>query len=98
MEYNKSKKEIILNRELSKLDNFVIEFINILKKYSDYVIISGYISILLGRSRATENVDLFIKEMTFQTFVTFYEDLKKNGFWCLNADEARDILIICRIN
>ena len=47
------------NKVVSKLDLFVIDFINILKKYMDYVIVSGYVSILFGRSRGTEDIDLY---------------------------------------
>jgi len=39
------------NKVVSKLDLFVVDFINILKKYMDYVVVSGYVSILFGRSR-----------------------------------------------
>lgn len=36
------------NKMVSKLDLFVVDFINILKKYMDYVVVSGYVSILFG--------------------------------------------------
>lgn len=55
MDYNPEKKEIITDREIGELDKFAIEFLQILEKYADYVIISGYVSILLGRTRATED-------------------------------------------
>ena len=38
MKYNPKKKEIILSRKLSKLDEFVLDFVSYLK---DYVIVSG---------------------------------------------------------
>ena len=50
-------KEIKLNKELNKLDKFVIDFCKLLDRY---VIVSGYVSILFGRSRSTEDVDLLI--------------------------------------
>ena len=84
-------KTIKLEKELNDLDLFVIKFIRIIEKYIDYVIISGYVSILLGRSRATEDVDLFIKNIGKQKFEQLYEDLKKNGFWCLNAESVNEI-------
>ncbi len=55
------------------------------------MIISGYISILLGRSRATEYVDLFIKPLSFEEFAELYNDLRANGFWCLNAENPEKI-------
>jgi len=82
---------LILDKEINNLDKFVIDFIEVLKKYTDYVIISGYVSILLGRTRTTEDVDLFIKKIDFDRFSKFYEDLISNGFWCLNAEDPKEI-------
>jgi hypothetical protein len=91
MEYLKDKKEIRTDREINELDKFVLEFISVLKKYADYVIISGYVSILLGRTRVTEDVDVFIKKISEEEFSRLYEDLKKEGFWCLNAENEKEI-------
>lgn len=88
MKYNKERKEIILDKELNKIDKFTFDFISIIEKHADYVIISGYVSILLGRSRATEDVDIFIKKITKAKFIEMYKDLIKNDFWCINSDNA----------
>ena len=84
MEYNKDKREIRSDRKLNDLDKFVLEFIKILEKHSKYVIVSGYVSILLGRSRSTEDVDLLIPNMRFDDFKEIFEDLLSNGFECAN--------------
>ena len=84
-------KIIKLDRELNELDKFVLNFLKILEKYSDYVIISGYISILFGRARATEDIDIFIREMDRDKFITLYNNMVKKGHWCLNSDEANDL-------
>lgn len=91
MEYNADKKEIKLDRKLSKLDELVVKFVSIVEKHTNYVIMSGYVSILLGRSRATEDVDLFVREMSFEKFSELYTDLKQNSFWCLNAEAPENI-------
>ena len=91
MEYNKNKKEIILDKELNNLDKFAFDFFNIAVKYVDCVIISGYVSILLGRSRITEDVDIFIKKIPKETFELFYNDLVSNGFWCINSDNSETL-------
>jgi len=49
-------KKIKLDKPINELDKFVLHFIKILEKHVDYVIISGYVAIPLGRSRATEDV------------------------------------------
>jgi len=91
MIYNQEKKEIILNRELSELDKFAIKFLKIVEKHVEYLIISGYISILLGRARATEDIDVFIKKISFEQFSKLYNELKENDFWCLNAEDEEEI-------
>ena len=85
MIYNKEKKEIISERELNDLDKFALEFTNIIKKYTDYVIVSGYVSILLGRSRATEDIDLLIPNIELINFILLWGDLKRSGFECINT-------------
>ncbi len=93
MDYNLEKKEIIVNKKLNKLDILVLDFIKVLKKHVDYVVISGYVSILLGRSRATEDVDLFIEKISFDIFLYLYKELINNGFWCLNAEKPEEIFL-----
>ncbi len=87
---------IRLDKVLNELDLFVLGFILILEKYSDYVIISGYVSILLGRSRATEDVDIFIRPLQKEQFLKFYQDLRNHGFWCLNGEEENELFAYLR--
>lgn len=86
MKYIKEKKEIILHRELNGLDKFVIDFCKLLE---DYVLVSGYVSILFGRSRATEDVDLLIPKMSFEKFEKVWDRIYKNGFECLNTSNIK---------
>lgn len=88
MEYNKEKREIILNRIPNELDKFALEFTKILKKYTDYVIISGYVSILLGRTRGTEDIDVWIKKFNGK-FPAFYKEAKEKGFWCVKNPQTK---------
>jgi len=91
MKYDKEKGEIILDKVLNNLDKFASDFFKIAVKYTDCVIISGYVSILLGRSRATEDVDIFIKKISKETFYLLYHDLVSNGFWCINSDNPETL-------
>jgi hypothetical protein len=86
-----NKKRIEIDRELSDLDKFTLDFITILKKYTNYVIVSGYVAILLGRARSSEDVDIIIPKIDFSTFHRLYSDLKNNKFFCINAEEVSDI-------
>lgn len=92
MEYDVKKRKIILSRELSKLDEFVIDFCKLL---DEYVLVSGYVSILLGRTRATEDVDLLVPQMNFEDFKQLWAKINSSGFECINTsicEEAFDML------
>lgn len=92
MEYYADKKEIKLDRRISDLDRFVIDFCSLLDKY---VLVSGYISILFGRSRSTEDVDLLIPKMTLAKFKILWKKINDSGFECINnsiPEEAFDMV------
>lgn len=91
MEYDTEKKEILLDRIPSELDKFAVEFLRILEKYAEYVVISGYVSILLGRTRSTEDIDVFIKPISEEKFAELYSELKSNNFWCLNSETTKEV-------
>ncbi len=82
---------IVINRNLTELDTFVRDFLNILKRHSDYLIVSGYISITSGRTRGTEDIDVLVKVMTKEKFKALFDDLEKNGFWCYQGDTAEEV-------
>ncbi|PJA17933.1 MAG: hypothetical protein COX63_02540, partial [Candidatus Diapherotrites archaeon CG_4_10_14_0_2_um_filter_31_5] len=91
MELEFSKNKIIFEKELSFLDRLVFEFTGILDKQKiDYVIVSGYIAILFGRSRNTEDIDLFIEEMPLKKFLGFWKELYAQGFECLNTSDPKE--------
>ena len=89
IEYKNNK--IKFERELSNLDKLVLSFTHILDKHKiKYVIISGYVAILFGRSRNTEDVDLFIEEIPMQKFLDFWNDLYETGFECINESSPKE--------
>lgn len=99
MEIEFSDHEVIFNKELNSLDKLVIEFCGILDAYKiNYVIISGYISILFGRTRTTEDVDIFIEKIPGEKFLEFYNALESKGFWIINSASASDAFEILSEN
>ena len=56
------EKAIRLDRELSELDKLVLAFVRILEKHVPYVLVSGYVAILFGRARGTEDVDFLLRQ------------------------------------
>ena len=92
MEFSYTKQSIsIENKVLTKLDKFVINFMDTLDKYCNYVIISGYIPILFGRTRGTEDVDVFIENIDKKIFVNFYKELIGHGYYFLNPEDENGL-------
>lgn len=95
MEYNLEKKEIRNDKILNVLDMFTLDFLKVLKRFSDYVVVSGYVSILLGRSRASEDIDMLIPVMDKSQLEVLLRGMEKEGYECANtsiAEEALEIL------
>jgi predicted nucleotidyltransferase len=88
------KKNIKLDKVPTLLDKFVVDFVKILQKHANYVIVSGYVSILFGRSRATEDIDILVERMPKKRFYNFYSNLQKSGYWCVNTENKDEILKI----
>ncbi len=91
MEFEFSKGTLKLNKVLSALDKFVFDFVDLLEANKiTYVIVSGYVSIILGRTRTTEDIDIFIKEIDFNKFESFFKSMEDKGYWILNATDAKE--------
>ena len=61
---------ITLNRELTALDILVRDFLSALG--SEYLVMSGFVTILSGRTRATEDVDILVPQMPLGRFVKLF--------------------------
>jgi len=81
---------IIINRELTELDIFLRDFIKILKKHCDYLVVSGFVSISTGRARGTEDIDVLVPKLVKEKFSELFNDLIKNDFWCYQGDTAKE--------
>ncbi len=89
--YQLEGEVIVIKRDLTELDLFVSDFLKILKKHSDYLIVSGFVSISTGRTRGTEDVDVLVPVMAKNIFATLFTDLQKNGFWCYQGDSIEEV-------
>ncbi|MDP4012319.1 MAG: hypothetical protein Q8R00_01820 [Candidatus Nanoarchaeia archaeon] len=86
MDIKFSGNKIEFKKEVNALDKFVIDFTRILNRLNiRYVIVSGYVSILFGRNRASEDIDLIIEKMNLEEFNKFWEEVTKE-FECLNTE------------
>ena len=88
MELNYSKEKIEFEKELNQLDDFVIDFTKILNELDiKYVIVSGYVAILFGRNRSSEDVDMLIEKISYEKFKHLWK-LLANQFECLNTENC----------
>lgn len=84
MELEFGEREIRMkNKVITELDKFVFDFVNLLG--IRYVIVSGYVAILFGRSRGTEDVDILIEPITQRKFLELYERVEKEDFYFMNS-------------
>lgn len=90
IDFNKGKI-IMEHKVLSDLDRFVLQFIHTLAYYTDYVIVSGYVSILFGRPRGTEDIDILIPSLPEKKFYTLFEELMKKEYFILNPEDSHGL-------
>jgi len=73
-------REIIIDKKLNKIDEFLFKLLDIIEKHAKYVIIGGYTSIFFGRIRATEDIDLFIENIDYEKFKELYDEITANDY------------------
>jgi len=84
-------------RYFSLLDQFAVDIASFLSKFFDYAIVGGYVSILFGRSRGTEDIDFIIKPIGSleKSIFRMYDIMTDSGFWCLNCPNPKYALEVC---
>src|SRR3989344_5658564 len=91
MEFEYKNNTIKFERELSNLDELVLSFTKILDRQKiKYVLVSGYVAILFGRSRQTEDIDLFIEKISFEKFEALWKEIYAKAFECINDSNPKD--------
>lgn len=89
--YILEKNAIVIQRGLTELDLFAKKFLGILKKHTNYLVVSGFVSICTGRTRGTEDIDVIVPAMEKEKFTALFEELDKNNFWCYQGDDSEDV-------
>jgi hypothetical protein len=87
----KNEKIFMENKVISELDEFVLDFIHVLEQYTEYVIVSGYVCILFGRARGTEDIDTLIPSITEKKFSMLYEGLMEKEYFILNPEDEHGL-------
>ncbi|MBI5227415.1 hypothetical protein HY988_02390 [Candidatus Micrarchaeota archaeon] len=85
LEIEYTKNGIKLDKVLSIIDRFTLDFIKILDRLDiKYVLISGYVVLLFGRQRMTEDIDIFLEELDKERLKGLFDALEKD-WWLINA-------------
>ena len=63
--------------EKNILDDFCTKFCSIVEKHCRYIVVSGFVAISSGRTRATEDIDLIIEKLNLEKFKNLHADLMK---------------------
>jgi hypothetical protein len=90
-----SDDRLTLSRRLSELDRDVIEFTSLLDDEGvEYVIVSGYVAILTGRSRSTEDIDIVLEPLPDAELDRLADRLDDEGYWgmAMPLDEMVEML------
>lgn len=73
---------VVVDREPNDLDELAIQFTRILDDLGiDHVYVSGYVAILTGRSRATEDIDVLLERVDDETVHEIVKRLEEEGMW-----------------
>jgi len=70
------------------LDRFAEEFCDVVNRYVEYMIVSGFSAIASGRTRGTEDIDMIIEEVDLDRYSKLHDDLVKSGFECMQSDDS----------
>lgn len=74
--------ELFIDKPLNDLDRLVLEVTEHLTALDiEYAVISGYVAVLLGRSRATEDIDVIVERFDRSTAVDLADSLREAKFW-----------------
>jgi len=76
--------------KLNILDRFCLEFKGIVEKYTEYIVVSGFVVISSGRTRATEDIDMIIRRIPLEKFKKMHKELSKT-FECFQSDNPDEI-------
>lgn len=73
---------LVVDREPNDLDELAIQFSTTLARHDiAHVFVSGYVAILAGRSRATEDIDVLLERTAPEDVERLVADLEEQELW-----------------
>lgn len=86
---------LTVDREPNQLDRLAIDVSAVLSNLDvDHVLVAGYVAILAGRPRGTEDIDLLIQELDESETTELADALRDRGFWgsAMPLDDMHEML------
>ena len=84
-----------VDREPNDLDKLAVEVSSVLTRLNiDHAFVAGYVAILPGRSRSTEDIDVILQSLSDSRAALLADELRDSGFWgsALPLDELSTML------
>ena len=73
---------IHIDKEPNALDELILDVADVLDTVGvDYAVVSGYVVVLLGRARATEDIDVLVERFDEGTADEIAQQLRDAGYW-----------------
>ncbi len=89
MEIEFKGRDIYLDKELTLYDKLALNFSDVLKKHDvNHVYVSGYVALIFGRSRTSEDIDMLVERMSIGEFQALWNSLYSTGFYCHNIGDC----------
>jgi len=74
--------EVVIDKPANDLDRLVLDVAGILEALDvRYAIVSGYVAVLFGRARATEDIDVITERFDEATANRRASELRDGGYW-----------------
>jgi hypothetical protein len=77
-----TEQGVVIDKEPSELDELIIDVSRVLEAVDvDYAVVSGYVAVLFGRARATEDIDVIVESFEASTAQQIADRLQDCGYW-----------------
>lgn len=74
--------ELFVERPPNELDELAVAFSTLVTRLDvEHVFIAGYLAILTGRARATDDIDVLIEPLSETATADVVAELQANGYW-----------------
>ena len=78
MEFEFRDRKITMDKELNSLDEMALDFSAVLAGAGiGHVFLSGYVAILFGRNRTSEDIDVICRKCDHDTFLVVWKDIHR---------------------